>query len=153
MVIWITFADFAQSPFQAKCPQRTYECMISTLYKFPWHAQDMYTLEDRVLLFNCYKAMLVALVGKVAQADTVGLDNRLLLEYVKAGINCVGFGERMRYEIAAGAGGIGDDFGISMTNAAWPFDVLSIPFQAPDGGRWLNEHSDTVDVSYFSFWE
>jgi hypothetical protein len=121
--------------------------MISTLYKFPWHAQHMYTLEDRAQLFHCYMKQLSILVFKVAESQTVGLDTKLLIDFVSAGLNCTGFGERMRYMIAAHSGQVGASFPISKKSASWPFDVLSVPYQAPDGGRWWFEHADTLDVS------
>jgi hypothetical protein len=125
--------------------------MISTLYKFPWHAQHMYTLEDRAQLFDCYMKQLSILVFKVCEAQTVGLDTKLLIDFVSAGLNCAGFGERMRYMITAHSGQVGASFPISKKSASWPFDVLSVPFMAPDGRRWWFEHADTIDVSHFVF--
>jgi hypothetical protein len=125
--------------------------MISTLYKFPWHAQHMFTLEDRAQLFDCYMKQLDILTSKVAEAQTVGLDTKLLIDFVSAGLNCVGFGERMRFKIAAQSGQVGASFPINRKSAAWPFDVLSVPFLAPDGQKWWFQHEDTLDVSNSPF--
>ena len=127
--------------------------MISTLWKFPWHAQHMFTLEDRSLLFDNYVKQLDILVQRVDEAQTIGLDTKLLIEFVTAGLHCAGFGERMRYTIAARSGKVGESFGISTQSDAWPFDVLSIPAEAGDGGRWLVEHCDCVEVSFLISWE
>ena len=121
--------------------------MISTLYKFPWHAQHMYTLSERAQLFDCFMKQLAILMVKVAEARTVGLDTKLLIDFVSAGLNCAGFGERMKYTIAAHSGQVGSSFPINKKSAAWPFDTLSVPFSAPDGQRWWFEHEAEIDVS------
>ena len=121
-----------RSPFSAKCLQRTYECMISTLYKFPWFAPQYYTLEQRNKLFTVYCAQLRVLVDKVEEAETVGLDNKLIMDFFFAGMNCPGFGERMKSQIVKMAGRWADTFNLSPLAAHWPFDVLGRQQQITD---------------------
>lgn len=54
-----------QSPFVLKAHQRVYECMISTLYKFPWAATDTYTVSARNALFVAVYTQIEILAGKV----------------------------------------------------------------------------------------
>lgn len=125
MVGLLRHAEYPQrSPFSAKCLQRTYECMISTLYKFPWFAPNLYTLGARNLLWQTYVGQLVVLVDKVAEAQTVGLDHKLLMDFIFAGMNCVGFGERQKSSIVMGAGKWGGGVRLSGLSGCWPFECM-----------------------------
>lgn len=126
MVGLVRHAEYPQrSPFSAKCLQRTFECMISTLYKFPWFTPHLFTLEARNLLFSTYMAQLFVLVEKVTERETVGLDHKLLMDFIFAGMNCPGFGERMKFQIVSTAGVWGTGINLSPLACFWPFDVVS----------------------------
>ncbi|KAJ5092588.1 hypothetical protein NUU61_007458 [Penicillium alfredii] len=86
-----------RSPFAVKVPQRTYESMISTIWKFPWFATDMYTVHAYKELFLTLRGMIMILKDRIRRRNTVGLDQRLLFELVNAGVNCPAFNPRMKY--------------------------------------------------------
>jgi hypothetical protein len=113
-----------RSPFSSKCLQRTFECMISTLYKMPWFATHLYTLGARNLLFQTYMAQLRVLVERVGGRETVGLDHKLLMDFISAGVNCPGFGERQRFAIVVTAGQWGGGVRMGMLSCFWPFEVV-----------------------------
>ena len=125
-------ADYPQrSPFAVDCLHRTFECMISTISKFPWYTPELFTLKDRQMLFDAYIGQLVILVGKVGEQKTVGLDYKLLCEFVRAGLKCPGFGPRMKAAIKDVAGKPPPDCYVSDLAFAWPFEVIS-PKQEAD---------------------
>ena len=133
MIGMIRHAEVPQrSPFSAKCLQRTFECMVSTLYKFPWFTPQLYTLEQRNKLFTVYCAQLRVLVDKANEGETVGLDNKLVMDFFFAGMNCPGFGERMRAEIVKMAGKWAGGFPLSPLAVQWPFEVLGRQEQMTD---------------------
>ncbi|KAJ5283006.1 hypothetical protein N7497_001831 [Penicillium chrysogenum] len=86
-----------RSAFACKVPQRCYESFITTLWKFPWYATDLYTVHHRNALFHTLNALIKALVERMQRGNTVGLDIRLLNELVHAGICCPAFNPRMKY--------------------------------------------------------
>ncbi|KAK5073669.1 Actin-related protein 2/3 complex subunit 4 [Lithohypha guttulata] len=59
-----------RSPFVLKCHQRVYECMISTLYKFPWASTQHYTIGARNVLFEAVYKQLSILAKKVSAPAT-----------------------------------------------------------------------------------
>ena len=122
----------SRSPFSTKCLQRTYECMISTLYKFPWFMPHLYTVEARNTLFETYLAQLSTLVDKViGEEKSVGLDKKLLMDFLFSGMNCPGFGERNKAEIVRAGGKVAHGIPLSPVSAAWPFDVVTRQFEGP----------------------
>ena len=64
----------SRSPFVLKCHQRVYECMISTLYKFPWAATRTYTVTARNALFEAVFKQLSILARKVGSAPGPTMD-------------------------------------------------------------------------------
>ncbi|KAL3460656.1 hypothetical protein BJX64DRAFT_300592 [Aspergillus heterothallicus] len=86
-----------RSPFQEKCPQRSYESTISTLYKYPWYAPELYTVHDRNQLFELANRHIMSLVSRIKRVDTVGLDQKLLYDLLQAGLKCPAFNERQKY--------------------------------------------------------
>ena len=121
-----------RSPFAVKCVYRTFECMISTLGKFPWFAHELYTLNDRQMLFDAYIGQLAVLVFKVAEEQTVGLNNKLLGDFVRAGLKCPGFGPRMKAAIVDVANHCPADCHLTVLASAWPFEVISPKHEADD---------------------
>ncbi|GKZ19273.1 hypothetical protein AbraIFM66951_011415 [Aspergillus brasiliensis] len=121
----IRHAEMPQrSPFGAKCPQRTYESTISTLYKFPWYATDMYTVHDRNQLFELTNRHIRSLVSRMEKSKTVGLDQRLLRELLYAGLNCPGFNERQKYTLCIHAGEDSKILKMGDMSKWFPFDTL-----------------------------
>jgi len=66
------------------------------------------------------------LVAKVEMTDTKGLDDNLLRDFMFAGMNCPGFGERQKYQLLAASGRIGAGILINPLACSWPFDVVGI---------------------------
>lgn len=65
------------------------------------------------------------LVFKVDQANIVMLNQRLLLDYLFAGLNCRGFGERQRGLIHARGGRHAVPIQVLQIHRYWPFDIVS----------------------------
>ena len=65
------------------------------------------------------------LVDKVDSNDTKGLDQNLLRDFIFAGMNCPGFGERQKHELVTAAGLWGGGIEISPLGCFWPFDLIS----------------------------
>jgi hypothetical protein len=95
------------------------------MMQFPWYAAELYTLSDRNLLFNTYMKQMNVLVDKVDSNDTKGLDQNLLRDFIFAGMNCPGFGERQKHELVTAAGLWGGGIEISPLGCFWPFDLVS----------------------------
>ncbi|OJJ43106.1 hypothetical protein ASPZODRAFT_75128 [Penicilliopsis zonata CBS 506.65] len=113
-----------RSPFCNKCPQRTYESTISTLYKFPWHETHMYTVGDRNLLFELTSRQIKTLASRVKNSKTVGLDQRLLRDLLHAGLRCPSFNERMKYTLCFYSEDIREITRFSEAGKWFPFDTL-----------------------------
>ncbi|KAI0975744.1 hypothetical protein F4678DRAFT_457097 [Xylaria arbuscula] len=54
-----------RSMYAKLCPERPYECMISTLRKMPWYMADHITMKQRQSVYECCMKMIEALVNKV----------------------------------------------------------------------------------------
>ncbi|KIV85137.1 hypothetical protein PV11_00871 [Exophiala sideris] len=126
----IRHAEYPQrSPFAMRSFQRTFESTISTLYKFPWYTPDLYTLDQRDLLFKTYMRQLEILTVKVDPGSPipreVGLDNKLLMDFLFAGMNCTGFSERQKATIAEASRRVGPGMLVSGHARNWPFQTLS----------------------------
>ncbi|KAJ5166148.1 uncharacterized protein N7482_004929 [Penicillium canariense] len=115
-----------RSAFAGKVPQRTYESIISTIWKFPWYAVNMYTVHARNKLYETLRTMIEALLERLCAGRTVGLDRRLLSELLRAGLECPAFNPRMKWTLAT----CSDEQQIlSRMHEAWlpyfPFDTLT----------------------------
>ncbi|KAJ5612154.1 hypothetical protein N7510_005348 [Penicillium lagena] len=116
-----------RSSFASKVPQRTYESIISTLWKaclFPWHATNMYTVHARQKLYDTLRSMILALVQRMEKEKTVGLDDRLVRELVLAGLSCPVFNPRMKYSL-----GIFGKCRDIVANMNWEYSVY-FPFDS-----------------------
>ncbi|KAL2002229.1 hypothetical protein VTN02DRAFT_376 [Thermoascus thermophilus] len=113
-----------RSPFCVKCPQRTYECTISTLYKFPWYATKLYTIDDRNMLFEAVNRQLKALVARVRKSNTMGLDQKLLYDLLQAGLNCPAFNERQKFTLSVNTEDILEMLKFPDVGKYFPFDTL-----------------------------
>ncbi|KAM5347116.1 hypothetical protein ACJ41O_010121 [Fusarium nematophilum] len=90
-----------RSPFSKECPQRPYECLISTLRKFPWFSTNNITITQRLAMFRATAKLLRLLAKSVAQSDDpVNLNSQLFRRVVKTAMQCKGFTTMMKDDIA-----------------------------------------------------
>ncbi|EXJ62942.1 hypothetical protein A1O7_03386 [Cladophialophora yegresii CBS 114405] len=146
-------AEYPQrSQFAARSMHRAYECMISTTYKFPWYAATLYTMRHVQEIFKTYKRQLDHLIGRLTSPGMqreVGLDNKLLMDLIFAGLNTPGFSERQKGLIADTCIVLGTGFPVSKHARTWPFQTLSVhPHQLSeqDVAMWLDVFSIGVAV-------
>jgi hypothetical protein len=92
--------------------------------QFPWYAVELYTLADRNLLFSTYMNQMCVLVAKVDDKNTKGLDENLLRDFIFAGMNCPGFGERQKHELLWAAGFWGAAIDNPPLRCFWPFELI-----------------------------
>ncbi|KAL4898818.1 hypothetical protein BDV59DRAFT_207043 [Aspergillus ambiguus] len=114
-----------RSPFSTKCPQRTYESTISTLYKFPWYATELYTVDDRNQLFDLTNRHVLSLVSRIQKSNTIGLDQRLLRNLLHAGLNCPGFNDRQKYTLCVHSEDMSEIVNFPDFGKWFPFDTLA----------------------------
>ncbi|KAK5556027.1 hypothetical protein LTR46_005873 [Exophiala xenobiotica] len=142
----IRHAEYPQrSPFAMRSFQRTFESTISTLYKFPWYATGLYTLQQRDILFKTYTRQLEILIikvdpGSAGTSREVGLDNKLLMDFLFAGMNCAGFSERQKAIVADASLRVGPGIRISLHARNWPFQTLAanpVMLSDQDIGMWF----------------
>ncbi|KAH6973419.1 hypothetical protein BKA56DRAFT_690540 [Ilyonectria sp. MPI-CAGE-AT-0026] len=97
-----------RSPFSKECPQRPYECLISTLRKFPWYMTDHITIYQRTAIFDA-TCELVRLLHRAVEKedDIVNLSSQLFKRVIAAAMSCKGFTVVMKDDIAW-MGGLSD---------------------------------------------
>ncbi|RDA86414.1 hypothetical protein CP532_6491, partial [Ophiocordyceps camponoti-leonardi (nom. inval.)] len=88
-----------RSPYSRDCPQRPYECLISTLKKFPWHATDRITLSQRHAMYSATERLLQILSDKVKRGCN-GLTAQLLTRLTNTALACPGFTPLMKDNIS-----------------------------------------------------
>src|SRR3978361_2316517 len=94
-------------------------------------------------IFKCYKKQLDHLIGRLTSPNMpreVGLDNKLLMDLIFAGLNTAGFSERQKGFIADTCVVVGTGFPVSKHARAWPFQTLSLyptKLSDQDVGMWL----------------
>ncbi|KAI9768940.1 MAG: Arp complex subunit [Geoglossum simile] len=105
LVMTVKHADTPhRSPFSAKCPQRVYECMISTISKFPWWAVEMYTLGTRDHLFEVTEELVKTLIRRLKNQSTISINDRLLQELIETALRAPGFSEVQKAHLVLVAG-------------------------------------------------
>ncbi|KAI9838978.1 MAG: hypothetical protein M1819_004186 [Sarea resinae] len=114
-----------RSPFCQKCRQRTFESMISTLVKYPWWATDKYTLDDRDSLFRTTEQLIRALVRDLQREPILHLNEQLLHELVRTGIEVPAFSETQKYLLLAAAEFPKIRHNVCQLAPEWAFEVLS----------------------------
>lgn len=86
-------------------------------------------MQQRDTLFKTYTRQLEILILKVDPGTQipreVGLDNKLLMDFLFAGMNCAGFSERQKATIADASLRVGPGMRISIHARNWPFQTLS----------------------------
>ncbi|CAG8977943.1 hypothetical protein HYALB_00001823 [Hymenoscyphus albidus] len=101
LVMLVKHVEYPQrSPFSRDCPQRPFECLISTLSKYPWHMTHYITLADRKRLFDATVKLVKFLLHRIRNGDDpVHLNNSLLKRVIKACLACDGFTPVMKDDI------------------------------------------------------
>ncbi|KZZ88065.1 RNA recognition motif domain protein [Moelleriella libera RCEF 2490] len=90
-----------RSPFSKDCPQRPYECLISTIKKFPWYATDRITISQRRAIFRATCELARLLLRSIQkQDDSVNLTRQLYRRLVNCAMRCPGFTPLMKDDIA-----------------------------------------------------
>ncbi|KAL6691861.1 hypothetical protein J3F84DRAFT_397369 [Trichoderma pleuroticola] len=90
-----------RSPFSRDCPQRPYECLISTIKKFPWFMTECITIKDREAIYQATMSLIRQLTRAILfQEDAAHLTPLLLRRLVQAAMICPGFTPCMKDGIA-----------------------------------------------------
>ncbi|UKZ74233.1 hypothetical protein TrVFT333_001894 [Trichoderma virens FT-333] len=90
-----------RSPFSRDCPQRPYECLISTIKKFPWFLTDCVTIKEREAIYQATIALIRQLTRSILfHEDAAHLTPFLLRRLVQAAMLCPGFTPCMKDGIA-----------------------------------------------------
>lgn len=105
----------------------------------------MYTIRQRDSLFDSYRKQLDVLIFKVDPSNIlpreVGLDNKLLMDFLFAGMNCSAFSQRQLAAIVDASRIIGPGLPISRHARNWPFQTLSadpVNMSEQDISMWLD---------------
>ena len=98
---------------------------VLTFPQFPWHAPTLYTVGDRNALFNTYINQFDILCWKLREDRVVGIDYKLLQDFVTAGMMCPGFGQRQKAQIQLLAQAMGVTQMICLPAMNWPFDMIA----------------------------
>ncbi|KAJ4417183.1 hypothetical protein N0V82_006305 [Gnomoniopsis sp. IMI 355080] len=84
-----------------KCPQRPYECMISTLRKMPWYMTDHITVHERYSMFDATVRLITSLQKHIKFSNNVYLLNKQLLDRLTiSAMMCHGFTVTQKDDIA-----------------------------------------------------
>jgi hypothetical protein len=121
----------AQSPFSKECPQRPYECLISTLGKFPWFATDFITVAQRSAMYKASFKLIRLLSGAVSRNDDpVNLNHQLFRRVVASAMKCKGFTTLQKDNIA---------FLVQMGQAE-----MRMYHQPENASSWVHQYSVTA---------
>lgn len=92
---------FSQSPFSRDCPQRPFECMISTLRKLPWYKTECITIKQRYSVYSACIQLIRLLQHAIKEKKN---EDHLTLQLLKrlwtSAMLCHGFTVTMRDNIA-----------------------------------------------------
>ncbi|CAL3962680.1 unnamed protein product [Diplocarpon coronariae] len=103
-----------RSPFSKDCPQRPFECLISTLLKYPWYMVDFITIEDRNFLHKVTLQLIGLLQERIqSEHENINLTPMLLKRVWRAALKCPGFSPSQKDDIAYKCG-IDDQFANEM---------------------------------------
>ncbi|KJZ75639.1 hypothetical protein HIM_05102 [Hirsutella minnesotensis 3608] len=90
-----------RSPYSKDCPQRPYECLISTLKKFPWYATDSITISQRHAVYIATERLLQVLAEKIGRGtDPMNLTPQLQARLTNTAMACPGFTPLMKDNLA-----------------------------------------------------
>ena len=117
---------------------RTYESMITTLHKYPWHTPQHVSFRECKLIFDTTLTCVRWLIAYIRRGKDQTLTPILLQELAVAALTCPGFSEPQKSTIVstmqqggfggmAAGSGIGVRFGgNSRLSSVWPFQVLAV---------------------------
>ena len=117
-------------PFHSLIPSLREVTVDSNTMQYPWYADDLYTMRDRDEIWKTYVRQLEVLVFKcgagmvVSDRREVGLEYKLLLDFIFAGMNCPGFSERQKANFLEISRGAGNGCGFRRYASQWPFQTL-----------------------------
>ncbi|ODA78939.1 hypothetical protein RJ55_04529 [Drechmeria coniospora] len=90
-----------RSPYSKDCPQRPYECLISTLKKFPWYATDRITIGQRHAMYMATEKLLQIISDKISRdCDPINLTPQLQKRLANTAMSCQGFTPLMKDNLA-----------------------------------------------------
>lgn len=102
-------------------------------------------MKERDCVYSCLKRQLQVLVVRAdpmkQERREVGLDNKLLMDLIFAGMNCPAFSLRQKYDIVVTSEGLGSGVYLSQYAKCWPFQCLapeSAALTDQDIGMWLS---------------
>ncbi|XXH05774.1 hypothetical protein Hte_012212 [Hypoxylon texense] len=91
-MIWKHVESPGRTPYAADCKERIYECMISTLKKFPWYMSGFITIKQRQSIYNTTINMIRHLSEKIHEDPHHDrLTPQLFDRLVAAAMRCQGF--------------------------------------------------------------
>ncbi|KAH8811397.1 hypothetical protein F5884DRAFT_671620 [Xylogone sp. PMI_703] len=101
MVMLVKHVESPQrSPFSKDCPQRPFECLVSTLTKYPWYMVDHITIDERNRIHHATKELVALLVNHIERyPEDLCLTPQLLKRVWKAALRCPGFTPAMKDDI------------------------------------------------------
>ncbi|OTA58653.1 hypothetical protein K449DRAFT_424342 [Hypoxylon sp. EC38] len=89
------------SPFALNCPERVYECLISTIMKMPWYMSDRITVKERAYIYSATEKMITLLITRIQKGEHSTRLTPLLLERLAdAAMGCPGFTVMQKDNIA-----------------------------------------------------
>lgn len=145
-------SNASKSPFSKDCPQRPYECLISTLRKFPWYMTEQVTVGHRQAIYKATCELLFLLQRAILKGDDpINLNKILYRRVLIAAMECSGFTVYMKNNIAKNV----DEGGVmNMSELSWQ------SFGQPRfAASWLHQYAlvpkpgvplDVVEVSHLS---
>jgi len=93
-----------RSPYSKDCPQRPFECMISTIKKLPWHMSDHITIRQRWAVYNVTCKLLQHIRETIRRPRTLGqestINQQLQKRLLEAAMMCPGFSVTQKDNLA-----------------------------------------------------
>ncbi|KAI0886052.1 uncharacterized protein GGS22DRAFT_179066 [Annulohypoxylon maeteangense] len=87
--------------FSKQCPERAYECMISTVKKYPWHMPEHITIKERDCMYDAGLRMVGQLQRRISKGEKPErLTPQLLSRLAEAILSCPGFSISQKDNVA-----------------------------------------------------
>lgn len=121
-----------RSPFSKECPQRPYECLISTLCKFPWQMTAHITIVQRQAIYKATRELIIILKRAVERGDDViNVSPQLFKRVYSVALRCQGLSILMKDDLAFVAGVSREvaarDFGLPLYADRWTHQYALVP--------------------------
>ncbi|KAL0468772.1 hypothetical protein QR685DRAFT_445952 [Neurospora intermedia] len=108
MAMLVKLVEMPQrAQYTKSCPQRPYECMISTIRKLPWQKSDCITIHQRWAVYSATIRLIELLRNTIQRRDHdshIALNQLLLKRLVNSAMLCPGFSVLQKDNIAFTAG-------------------------------------------------